>query len=68
VGGRRGGQLLTRARSPAAAEDLAGALTAATLAEIPLLDLLTPELQAAAGDPDSETWTELNTLTRVEVS
>lgn len=48
--------------------DLAGALVAAELAEMPLLDLLAADLQAAASDPDSVAWTELNTITRAEVS
>jgi ANTAR domain/GAF domain len=48
--------------------DLAGALVAAELAELPLLDLLAENLQAAVADPDSFAWAELNTITRAEVS
>lgn len=47
---------------------LTGALVAAELAEMPLLDLLDTDLQAAATDPDSDAWIELNALSRVEVS
>lgn len=56
--------------APGALEDadLAGALIAAELAELPLLDLLAEDLQAAASDPDSDAWSELNTITRAEVS
>ncbi len=49
-------------------DDLAGALVAAELAEMPLLDLLAEDLQAAVADPDSFAWAELNTITRAEVS
>lgn len=50
------------------AADLAGALVAAEFAELPLLDLLAEDLQAAASDPESYAWSELNTITRAEVS
>ena len=50
------------------AEQLAGALVAAELAQMPLLDLLAEDLQAAVADPDSDSWAELNTLSRAEVS
>jgi hypothetical protein len=50
------------------AEQLAGALVAAELAQMPLLDLLGADLQAAVTDPDSDAWAELNTLSRAEVS
>ena len=50
------------------AEQFAGALVAAELAGIPLLDLLDADLQAAVADPDSDAWAELNTLSRAEVS
>jgi hypothetical protein len=50
------------------AEQLAGALVAAELGKIPLLDLLAEDLQAAVGDPDSDSWAELNGLSRAEVS
>jgi hypothetical protein len=53
---------------PLLGEDLAGAVTAAELAGIPLLDLLDGDLQAAAGDPYSNAWAELNMLSRAEVS
>lgn len=51
-----------------ASEDLAGALTAAELAGIPLLDLLDGDLRAAVTDPSSNAWAELNALSRAEVS
>jgi hypothetical protein len=50
------------------AEQLAGALVAAGLAQMPLLDLLAEDLQAAVADPDSDSWAELTTLSRAEVS
>lgn len=49
-------------------DELAGALVAAELAELPLLDLLSEDLQAAVDDPHSDAWTELNRLARVEIS
>ncbi len=49
-------------------EQFAGAVVAAELAGIPLLDLMDGDLQAAAGDPTSEAWAELNSLSRAEVS
>jgi len=49
-------------------EQFSCAVVAAELAGIPLLDLLDANLQAAAGDPDSDAWAELNTLSRAEVS
>ena len=49
-------------------EQFAGALAAAELAGIPLLDLMAGDLRAAAGDPASNAWTELNALSRAEVS
>jgi hypothetical protein len=51
-----------------AIDELAGALVAAELAQMPLLDLLAADLQGAMTDPDRDTWTELHRLTRVEVS
>lgn len=51
-----------------ATDELAGALVAAELAEMPLLDLLAGDLKAAVDDPDSDAWTELNRLMRVEIS
>ena len=53
---------------PLSGGDLTGAVAAAELAAIPLLDLLDADLQAAATDPNSNAWAELNTLTRAEVS
>jgi hypothetical protein len=50
------------------AEQLAGALMAVELAQMPLLDLIGEDLQAAVADPDSDSWAELNTLSRAEVS
>jgi len=47
---------------------LAGALAAAEIAGIPLLDLLDGDLHGAALDPKSNTWAELNELSRAEVS
>jgi hypothetical protein len=45
-----------------------GLVMAAELAQMPLLDLVGEDLQAAFNDPDSDAWTELNTLSRAEVS
>ena len=60
---------LFRARpGPLLAADLAGAVAAAELAAIPLLDLLDGDLQAAVTEPNSNAWAELNRLTRAEVS
>jgi hypothetical protein len=49
-------------------EQVAGAVVAAELAGIPLLDLMDGDLRAAAGDPASDAWAELNSLSRAEVS
>ena len=49
-------------------DQFAGALVAAELAGIPLLDLMDGDLQAAVGDPTSDAWAELNSLSRAEVS
>ncbi len=46
----------------------AGAAVAAELAGIPLLDLMDGDLKAAAADPASDAWAELNSLSRAEVS
>ena len=43
-------------------------MVAAELAGVPLLDLLDADLEAAASDPNSDAWAELNTLSRAEVS
>ncbi len=47
---------------------LAGAVIAAELAGIPLLDLLDGDLQDAVAEPGSNVWTQLNALSRAEVS
>jgi hypothetical protein len=49
-------------------EQFTGAVVAAELAGIPLLDLLDDDLQAAIADPSSHAWAELHTLSRAEVS
>jgi hypothetical protein len=49
-------------------EQFAGAVAAAELAGVPLLDLLEADLHAATGDPNSNAWAELHTLSRAEVS
>jgi AmiR/NasT family two-component response regulator len=51
-----------------APDHLAGAIAAAELAGIPLLDLLDADLQAAVAEPKSDAWAELNALSRAEVS
>ena len=48
--------------------DLAGAVAAAELASVPLLDLMSADLHAAVSEPGSDAWAELNTLSRAEVS
>ena len=53
---------------PLSSEDLTGAVAAAELAVIPLLDLMNNDLQAAVTDPNSNAWAELNALSRSEVS
>jgi ANTAR domain/GAF domain len=60
---------LFRARpGPLLGEDLVGAIAAAELSAIPVLDLMGGDLQAAVADPSSNAWAELNTLSRAEVS
>jgi ANTAR domain/GAF domain len=49
-------------------DQLVGVVMAAELAQMPLLDLIGEDLDAAVNDPDSDAWTELNTLSRAEVS
>lgn len=49
-------------------DQLAGAVVAAELAGMPLLDLMHSDLQAAVNDPDSDAWAEFNALSRTEVS
>jgi GAF domain-containing protein len=53
---------------PLPGQQLVGAVAAAELAGIPLLDLLDGDLQAAVSDPSSNAWAELNVLSRAEVS
>ncbi|WP_370328655.1 GAF and ANTAR domain-containing protein [Candidatus Mycobacterium methanotrophicum] len=53
---------------PLGGKHLVGAVAAAELAAIPLLDLLDADMQAAVADPASNAWAELNTLSRSEVS
>lgn len=50
------------------AEQLAGALIAAELAELPFLDVFSGDMHAAANDPDSPAWVEMSSLARAEVS
>ncbi|MCK0173833.1 MULTISPECIES: GAF and ANTAR domain-containing protein [Mycobacteriaceae] len=47
---------------------LTGAVAAAELAAMSLLDLMTDDLRAAVDEPGNNAWTELNALSRVEVS
>ena len=49
-------------------EHFAGAIVAAELAGVPMLDVMNDDLLAAVNDPDSNAWTELHALSRVEVS
>jgi hypothetical protein len=49
-------------------DHLAGAVVAAELAGMPLLDLMDSDLQAAVNDPGSTAWAEFNALSRTEVS
>ncbi len=49
-------------------EYLTGAVVAAELAAIPVLDFLDVDLQAAVDDPNSNAWAEFNALARIEVS
>ena len=48
-------------------EELTGAVAAAELASVPLMDLMAADLQAAADDPTSNAWAELSILSRAEV-
>lgn len=50
------------------APQLEGALAAAELAQMPLLDLLAADLHAAVEQPGSDTWAELRVLSRHEIS
>jgi hypothetical protein len=49
-------------------DEFVGAVAAAEIAGIPLLDLMDGDMQAAAGEPGSDAWVELNSLSRAEVS
>jgi hypothetical protein len=49
-------------------EYFAGAIVAAELASVPMLDLLDADLHSAVNDPGSYAWTELHDLSRAEVS
>jgi hypothetical protein len=49
-------------------DQLTGAVAAAEIAGVPLLDLLDADLQAAVADPNSNAWAELDALSRTEVS
>jgi GAF domain-containing protein len=49
-------------------DNFAGAIVAAELAGVPLLDLMNDNLLAAVDDPESNAWAELNALSRAEVS
>ena len=60
--------LFRRRPGPLDEDDLAGALVAAELAEMPVLDLLGVNLHAAVSDPDSMAWDELAAMTRAEVA
>jgi GAF domain-containing protein/ANTAR domain-containing protein len=51
-----------------APDQVAGMLVAAELLRLPLLDLLSEDMQAAVADPESSSWAELNALSRTEVS
>lgn len=48
-------------------EEFTGAVGAAELASVPLLDLMSADLQAAVDDPASNAWAELSILSRAEV-
>jgi hypothetical protein len=50
------------------ADQVAGVVLAAELAQIPMLDLIDQNLHGPAVTPGSAAWNELNTLTRAEVS
>lgn len=53
---------------PLAPGKFSGALAAADIGGIPLLDLLGADLHAAVTNPKSSAWSELNALSRAEVS
>jgi hypothetical protein len=60
--------LFRRQPGPLDGEKLVGAGVAAEIAGIPLIDLLSADLEAAIGDPKSNAWADLNALSRAEVS
>jgi hypothetical protein len=70
VGGEYSGALDLFQTQPGglSTEQLEGAFVAADLAGIPVLDLLSEDLQAAVADPESDAWAELTALSRAEVS
>jgi GAF domain/ANTAR domain len=49
-------------------DQIAGMVIAAELVQLPLLDLLSKDLQAGFSDPSSDAWADLNALSRSEVS
>ncbi|GAT08530.1 ANTAR domain-containing protein [Mycolicibacterium novocastrense] len=49
-------------------DGLGGAVLAAEMAGVPLLDVLDSDLRAAVTDPGSNAWAELHSLARAEVS
>jgi hypothetical protein len=53
---------------PLRTEQMAGAVAAAELASIPVIDFMDADLHAAFSDPSSDAWAELNVLSRAEVS
>jgi hypothetical protein len=70
VGGEYVGALDLFREEPGTLEGgrLAGAVVAAELAGMPVLDLLDADFQAAVGDPNSNAWADLNAISRGEVS
>jgi hypothetical protein len=60
--------LYRRTPGPLEAEQFTGALVAAELAQIPMLDVFASDLQAGVDDPGSDAWEELHRLLRAEVS
>jgi hypothetical protein len=49
-------------------DEFSGAIVAAELAGVPLLDILDGDMHAAVADPSSSAWAELHALSRAEVS
>jgi hypothetical protein len=49
-------------------EQFAGAIVAAELAGVPMLDVMNDDLLSAVNDPESNAWAELHALSRAEVS